>query len=70
MKESDIMMIVAVFLTLFSVMVFAYGVGLLCSRVQEVLVLGFGVAIFIAALYFYLKGKCMAKKEMLNNLKK
>lgn len=69
MKTAEVYILISVFLTLFAVLVVAYGIGLWLNQIQVALVLGFGVAIFLAALYFYLKGKHMAENEKLDELK-
>lgn len=68
MKMSDVFILVAVFFALFSVVILAYGFGLLFENVQIALVFGVGVAVFLVAVYFYKRGKCSAKDETLMRL--
>ncbi len=70
MKTSDVSIVVSVFLFLFAALVIAYGFGLLFGKIPEALVFGFGVAILIAAVYFWKSGKNQRREENLEQLKK
>ena len=70
MRTSDVSTLISVFLFLFAALVIAYGFGLLFEQIQVALVVGFGVAISIAAIYFYMKGNSQRKEESLEQLKK
>lgn len=70
MRTSDVSTLISVFLFLFAALVIAYGLGLLFDKIQEALVFGFGVAILIAASYFWKRGKNQRSEENLDQLKK
>lgn len=70
MKTAEVCILVSVFLTLFAVMVIAYGIGLVLNEIQVALVFGFGIVILLAASYFYKKAKSIIKNEALDELKK
>lgn len=54
----------ALFFLIIGIMILAYGIGLIITKIDVALIIGFGIVVLVIAFCFYRQGKSQQKKEV------